>query len=273
MDKTKKQILLLVIIIVAGICYAINEYIISPEKLLILQKTKQIQEDMQKLDLLRSKSSEVVKLSEEVAKLKQVDASIDKVTVKNIDTPRLIYDFYNSCKKYGIKGENLVFQLGDINKGEIARENTSNYSSDTTNQNINNSAPTTNKTEDISKSKVITDLLKLTIELKVSGDKNRVEKYIRSLNTLTTRKINVKSIKLEATVVPMINNAIGTTITSNTSSLIQPIYQVEPVTGGITADIIFTQYIYNNSENIINPSNYSFFDGNVGFSNFSDMFK
>lgn len=257
MDKTKKQILLFIIIILIGICYAINQYIISPKKLLIQQKAKQIQIDKQKLNLLRSKSSEAVKLTAEVAKLKQVSASIGEVTATDIDTPQLIFDFYSSCKKYGIKGENLIFQLVNNTKSEEP----------------------TNKTDNITKSKATTDLLKLTIELKVSGDKNKVEKYIRSLSTLTSRKINVKSIKLEATLAQVVNNTVNTEGTANTPIIPNTILlpgsktPVEPVTDQVTADIIFNQYIYNNSKNVINPSKYSFFNGNIGFSNFSDMFK
>ena len=112
----------------------------------------------------------------------------------------------------------MVFQLADSNtKAETPTSgNDSNSNSGTTNQSTNNSTGTISEYSSIIllqystmlqliklmiliSLKQHTDLLKLTIELKVSGDKNKVEKYIRSLNTLTLRKINVKSIKLEAT--------------------------------------------------------------------------
>lgn len=243
MDKTKKQILLFIIIILIGTCYAINEYIMVPKKLSIQQKAKEILIYKQKLNLLKSKNDELIELTAEVAKLKQVANSIGDFTVTQIDTPQLIFDFYSSCKKFGIKGENLIFQLADSNtKVEVP----------------------INKTDDVNNSNIATDLLKLTIELRISGDKNKVEKYIKSLNTLTSGKINVRSIKLEAVLDPTVNN-----------DGITDIHEVldEPITNRITADIVFNQYIYSNAKNVIHPSNYGFFDGKTGFSNFSDMFK
>lgn len=244
MNKTKKQILLLIAIILIGACYAINEYIIVPKKLLIDMKAKEIQADKQKLNLLKSKNTQLIELNAEVAKLKQVANSIDEFTVTEIDTPQLIFEFYSSCKNFGIKGENLFFQLADTNtKLEVP----------------------INKTDDTNNSNITTDLLKLTIELRVSGDKDKVEKYIRSLNALTSRKINVKSIKLEAVLDPTVSNDGISHIPSE--------FLEKPVTNRITADIVFNQYIYGNGKNIIHPSKYGFFDGKTGFSNFSDMFK
>lgn len=254
MDKTKKQILLFIVIILIGAFYTINEYIMVPKKLLIQQKAKEMQVNKQKLNLLKSKNDEFIQLNAEVAELKQVANSIGEFTVTEIDTPQLIFDFYISCKNFGIKGENLIFQLADTNtKMEVP----------------------INKTEDTNNSNIATDLLKLTIELRVSGDKNKVEKYIRSLNTLTSRKINVKSIKLEAVLGPMFDNDGVTDIPIVPNTSVSPGSEVleEPVTNRITADIVFNQYIYSNGKNVIHPSNYGFFDGEKGFSNFSDMFK
>jgi type IV pilus assembly protein PilO len=255
MEKTKKQILLFIVIILVGVGYVINEYIIAPEKLVIEQKAEQIRLDNQKLSLLKSKSSEAIKLTEEVAILKQGSESIADVTVEDIDTPQLIFDFYSSCIDYGIKGENLVFQLADdSNKEENPESGTTDNSSADPNISINQTemntevTTTTNETDDINKSKVNTGLLKLSIQLKVSGDKNKVETYIRKLKSLTARKMNVLSIKVESIADELVINEV-------------------------TADIMFNQYIYNDGKKIIRSSNYSFYNENLGFSNFADMFK
>ncbi|HEY8892273.1 MAG TPA: hypothetical protein VIM70_18725 [Clostridium sp.] len=281
MNKTKKQIIFLILIITVGICYSINTYIITPEKLVIKQKAKEIQDYTQKLKLLKSKSDEVVKLTMENKKLKEVADSIGDVTVKDIDTPQLIYDFYNSCIDYGIKGEDLVFQL--VDSAAKGAEPTSGTTSSTTENNTTVNTQTnitTNKANDINKTKVVSDLLILTIELKVSGDKNNVEKYIRNLNGLTTRKINVKSIKIEATDGAVVGNNIATT-GNVTNSVTQPGTTVLPgvitstpsVTNQLTADIIFNQYLYTKDKDILRPSSYSFYNGNKGFTDFSSMFK
>jgi len=280
MSKTNKQILLFIIIVLIGVGYAVNEYIIIPEKVIIDQKTKQAQDDKQKLSLLNIKSAQVVKLRAEVAKLKDVAGSISDVTVVKIDTPQLIFDFYSSCKEYGVKGENLVFQLADSGTTANATTGTT-TTGDTTNKSANGTqvtppTTTTNSPADINKAKTTTDLLKLTIELKVSGDKNKVEKYIRNLNTLTTRKINVKKLKLEATTATVVNSTDGvssTQIIPNTILTPGSTTIATPVTDQLTADIIFDQYIYNQGKVIAPLSNYSFYNGNTGFSNFSDMFK
>ena len=264
MSKIEKQIILFVIIVVMGAGYAINEYIIAPEKLLMEQKAKQKQYDNEKLNSLKSKGSEAMKLKAEVEDLKQVAASIGDVTVSDIDTPQLIYDFYTSCKKYKIKGENLTFQLDD-----------SNTKVDTP---ASGATVTTNNT-DAAKPKTTTDLLKLTIELTISGDKNNIEKYIRSLNTLTSRKINVKSIKLGATVATVADNptlpqdTTATPLTPNATLSPTPKTETQSVTNQVTADIIFNQYIYSNGKAINRSSTYSFYDANIGFTNFSELFK
>jgi len=279
MSKTKKQIILFIIIVLIGVGYTVNEYIIAPNKLLNQQKEIQMQAEKQKLILLKSKRAEAESLKLEIEKLKQAAKAIEDVTVADIDTPQLIFDFYSSCVEYGIKGENLVFQLASSNTkveapvsgavskpiGDVAKQST-----DSTGTIVNTIPPsptTTTTTEDTNKSKTTTDLLKLTIELKVSGDKDKVEKYIRSLNTLTTRKINVKNIKLAATVDQVADN------TTNPNVLTQVVTAEEPITDKVTADIIFNQYVYSDGKNVIRPSAYSFYDENTGFSRFSDMFK
>lgn len=263
MNKIKKQIILFIIIIVIGACYTINEYIITPKKLQIEQKANELQADKEKLELLKSKSSEVAKLKEEVAKLKEVADSIGDVTVKDIDTPQLVFDFYSSCTVYGIQGDDLIFQLADSSAS--VETTPSRTSSDGTTVKTETNT-TTNKTEDTNNAESTTDLLKFTIDLKVIGDKNKVEKYIRSLNTLTARKINVVSIKLESAQGRTANNNATNTQGSTNTEIIAN-------TTLLTADIVFNQYIYSNGENIIHPSKYTFYEENIGFSNFSDMFK
>ncbi|MBC8062743.1 MAG: hypothetical protein H7Y18_19095 [Clostridiaceae bacterium] len=272
MSKTKKQILIFIVIILIGVGYAVNEYIITPEKLLIQQKVKQVEADKLKLVLLKSKSSEVVKLKAEVEELKQAAITIGDVTVKDIDTPQLTYDFYNSCKTYGIKGEDLAFQLVD-NDTKVDKATNGSASKPSTEANAPvvsaDGTTTVDNTANIDKTKTTSDLLKLTIELKVSGSKTKVEKYIRSLNTLTSRKINVKSIKLKATLANVVNaqGVTDTTIIPNISVI------STPVTDQVTASIIFNQYVYGYNKDILRSSSYSFYDGKTGLSDFSDMFK
>jgi len=304
MSKIKKQIIFFVLIVIVGICYSINTYIITPQKLVIEQKAKQVQEYTQKLKLLKGKSSEVISLTSEVTKLKQASNSLSDVTVKDINTPQLIYDFYTSCTEYEIKGEDLVFQLADSSSksGSPTSGTTSNSDNSTTSQSASNNQSTTNnnnqganinqttvnaqtnavanKTDNTTSAKPATDLLKLTIELKVSGNKNNMEKYIRNLNVLTLRKINVQSIKLEATKATVSQNSAANTNgvenpQINPSPIVSPETETiaEPVTDQVTADIIFNQYIYTKDKDIIRPSGYSFYDEKTGFSNFSDMFK
>lgn len=55
MSKTKKQIILFIIIVLIGVGYTTNEYIIAPNKLLSQQEKIQMQADKQKPILLKSK--------------------------------------------------------------------------------------------------------------------------------------------------------------------------------------------------------------------------
>jgi len=266
MNKTKKQIIFFILIVIVGVCYSVSTYIIIPKKVLLDKKAKDVQAQSLKLQSLKSKSSEVVKVKAEVAKLKEVANSIKDFATTDINTPQLVFDFYTSCTQYGIKGEDLIFQLADSNAN--AQDTNKTATSDNTTVNDKTGATSNEANSSNNATKTTTNLLKLTIELKVSGDKNKVEDYIRNLNALTLRKINVKSIRLEA----IIGSSAG--VNGATTNTLTPADTLAvTVSNQVTADIVFNQYIYTENKDIVRSSNYSFYDEKTGFTNFSDMFK
>lgn len=273
MSKTKKQILIFIIIILFGVGYAFNQYVIIPSNLLNEKKLIEMRANKQKLSLLKSKSLDIVKEKAAVLKLKLQASELSNLTVHAVNTPQLVYDFYTSCKEYNIKGEDLTFQL--VNNTETTQI------APNKNSTTNNAITPTPTTDATKKTGQTSDLIKLTIDLKVSGYKNQVQQYIKNLSTFTNRKINVKSINLAASlsqkadtgnsgltsqtlVIPQANMQQGS-IKSST-----PIVQA---TDQVTADIIFYQYIYNEGNQIESTNNYDFYNSKPGLNDFSEMFK
>jgi hypothetical protein len=139
-------------------------------------------------------------------------------------------------------------------------------------------------------------LSKLAVNLKVIGDKNKIDLFLKNLNSLTSRRLTVISITLKATskVATQGNGTSGTnstagnsttkgtssTTTSGTTATggnttVGGTIEQKPVADSIEAQIVFNQYLVTDSSQAQSniQKKYDFYNGVSGYKNFSDMFK
>ncbi|MBC2579951.1 hypothetical protein [Clostridium sp. DJ247] len=191
MEKNKKDLMILIVIIFIGINYVIYTYFITSQLDNIKTQKNKYLAQKQKLNDIKLKKQSIDKKKKDLEKLKKETADFDNVVPTEINTPQLIYDFYTGCKLFGIVGQNLTFQLLDNNTDPNKSPNTN--SSANNNTNTNNTNSTDNKSKQPS-GKFYT----LTVNLKVLGDKENVENFIKNLGVITKRKLNVKNITISS---------------------------------------------------------------------------
>lgn len=169
MDKNKRDLMILIAIIFIGINYATYTYFIS-RKMESVQafKNNYITKE-EKLSEMEVKKALINQRKKEIEELKKKTSSFSNNVPSKIDTPGLIYDFYVACQKYKVTGDSISFQLLD-----------------------NSDASKNANSEDEGNNNVYT----LTISLKVTGHKIDMETFIKSLDNITQRRLNVKSITL-----------------------------------------------------------------------------
>lgn len=172
MDKNKKDLMILIGIIFIGINYGTYTYFISEEmKSVQAFKNNYITQE-EKLSEMEVKKETIKQRKKEIEKLKKETINFNRNVPTKVNTPQLIYDFYTACQKYKVTGESISFQLLD---------NEDNGSSQSNDEGLSN-----------------TNVYALTITLKVTGYKIDIETFIKNLNSITERRLNVKSIKLAA---------------------------------------------------------------------------
>ncbi|MEY7999868.1 type 4a pilus biogenesis protein PilO [Clostridium sp. Mt-5] len=236
MEKNKRDLMILIAILFIGFNYIIYNYFTS-NKLKEIDKAKSTyisRED--KLKNLKTVKKSIEGKREELKKLKQETSVFDSMVPSQIDTPQLIYDFYNKCKLSGVNGQKISFQL--------LKENNDNKS----NGNFHT----------------------LIIDLQISGSKAGVENFIKNLSSTTRRKLNVKSISITSK-----GENENQEESSNTdTSALGGDGSTKPE-DELFSEIIFYQYIQGDgSSKVETPDNYVFYDSRKqGFNSISDMFK
>lgn len=293
MNKERKWIIpSLVILIFLGINCVGYKYFFLPRYKNLLERKEEFTSKEEKIKKLKATEKKITKTKEENEKLKKDIQLMDKLTSNQIDTPQLIYDFYYSCIKYGINGEEIKFDL--LPSNDTDNEENTNKIEDKKKENI--------KKEDLSNSKeksnsseanYISDgIVRLSINLMVNGDKYKIEKYINNLNSITERKLNVKSIELSSKTEKeknkeennnkdINNNNINLNNSNSESNKIS--YQennsmdesnnfILVKDNEICAEIVFYQYIRVNEENYDAIKNYAFYNKKTGFNSIADMF-
>lgn len=269
MDKNKRQIIILICLLTFIANYSIYTYYINPRLQKITDLKKSYEQKLNKLNSLEKEKANIYSLKKSVANLKVESEKLDDMAPREIDTPKLIYDFYNFCRLYGVTGDNIKFQL------EAASETENN--SENTDANKNNNSE---KNSDLV-------LVSLTIDLSVKGNKQNIGNMLNNLNSVTDRKLNVKNIVLAPA--EMQQNEEGqqnNNINGNSQDVQIPNYVQNGPSGqggngvNITnlyemmANITFVQYIQISNESYEQFKSYPFFDENdKGFGSFSEMFK
>lgn len=175
MEKQKKILMLLMVLVFLMINYIVYNFYFKG-------KLEQVKNDkahyiyiINKIDNIENEQAKLKKIEVYNEKLKRDVKILDIIAPKYIDTPQLAYDFYLSCLKFGVKGEELKFQLDDENVNKNSSKNSETDSSNNKNSQGNN-------------------LKKLTVDLKISGNKNNIEKYLKNLHNITQRRLNVKTV-------------------------------------------------------------------------------
>ncbi|WP_411682448.1 hypothetical protein [Clostridium thailandense] len=277
--------MILISILFVGVNYVIYTYFIKNELNSVNQARNKYMTQKQKLSDIKAKKQTIDTKKKELEKLKQKTANFDNMVPVKIDTPQLIYDFYNGCKLYGVTGQNISFQL----LGNNNSSNNPNVSSNSNGNNNVNSSNNINRQDTQNNQKFYS----LTIDLKITGDKGNVESFIKNLGVITKRMLNIKSISIssiEDNISSMGSNNQGNTQNSNniqnqlsinnanlteTGKKQSNTSQKNNLVNQLSAEIIFYQYIQDDKgsqENI--PNNYEFYDSQKeGFSSIADMFK
>lgn len=171
MDKNKRDLMTLIAIIFIGINYATYTYFISQKMKSVEAFKNNYITQAEKLSEMEVKKETIKQRKKEIEKLKKDTSSFSSKIPAKVNTPELIYDFYTSCQKYNVIGDSVSFQLLEDSE-------------------VNNNDKSDN--EDLSNANVYT----LAINLKVTGHKIDMETFIKNLNNITKRKLNIKSIAL-----------------------------------------------------------------------------
>lgn len=171
MEKNKRDLMILIAIIFIGINYATYTYFISQK----MKSTEAFKNNYitqaEKLSEMEVKRETIKQRKKEIEKFKKDTASFSSKIPSRVNTPELIYNFYTACQKYKVIGDSVSFQLLDNSEVDKADKGENEILS---NANVNT----------------------LTINLKVTGHKIDIETFIKNLNTITKRKLNIKSIAL-----------------------------------------------------------------------------
>ncbi|MFT8315611.1 MAG: hypothetical protein ABF633_15380 [Clostridium sp.] len=273
MDKNKKEILILIIIIFVGVNYALYQLFMLPQLNKVEDEKKIYEQNEKKLSDSYQKKSILDKMKKDNEQMKEKIAELDNLTVKDANTPQLVYDFYTACKKYGIKGDSVNFAVDNsiqtnsnnqksnnsqINSGQSNTSGLAKGNSDNSSQQSSNSNNTASSSLNV-KAGVIT---RIKIALKVKGNKDKVDNFLRNLSTITSLRLTVVSVDIEAIqsqvpVVPFSTTQINNnTIDSNEMS----------------AEIVFYQYILPDV-NSKTDNQYNFYDGKNGFNSIANMIK
>lgn len=227
MNKNQKELIILLLLVACVINYTFYNFYLA-DRLHILKGKKEIYiQSRNNLDYIKNESEHSSDISSQINKLKSQASAVDEKIPEYIDTPQLVYDFYTSCRNYKVQGESISFQLPGGNKNSNGQKSTGNNSSS------------------------ISGLKTLAIQLNLTGSKENIEYFIKNLNNITKRKINVNSISLNF---------------SGASS------------DDLSAVIIFNQYVQTDNRGNLNipadtASEYSFYKGPKPYSSITDMLQ
>lgn len=295
MNKEKKLEIFLAILIFLLINYATYRYFFFSRYNNLLAQKEEFTQKWEKVKKLKLTEKKIEGIKKENEKLKKDIELMNKLTSNQIDTPQLIYDFYYSCIKYGINGEEMKFDLlPSDNKDE---EQSANKIEEKNKKDGNSSKEKDNSSEI---NYISDDIVRLSITLKVNGDKYKIEKYINNLNSITERKLNVKSVRLfskteeekEKEEFKRENELLNNDGLDNKKDInfnnnkeneedIAPSKNNDSLENDsfilvkdkiISCEIVFYQYIRVTGENYDSIKNYAFYNKKIGFKSIADMF-
>ncbi len=174
MDKKKFEILILIIIVAFGLNYGLYEFYLKPQQ----QSLRNLEESY------KNKKREIRDLKNKVDALQLLEESIDERLKSSgetgelgeaVDNQKLIRDFYAACQQYGVQGDTLIIA------NDQAAPIEGNIEEGSAEDNLN----------------PITDNLKAkTIVLTFSGEKAKVENFIKNIRNVSSKKLILSSVDL-----------------------------------------------------------------------------
>ncbi|MFA9396696.1 MAG: hypothetical protein ACERKV_00325 [Clostridiaceae bacterium] len=261
MNKKKVEILVFVLIVFVAINYGVYNYVLLPYEDKVVEAKEAYQAKILLQEQKENEKAEYESLKAELEEMANYPAELDELTAEAIDTPQLIYDFYNYCKKYEVNGGELVFDLAGVQL-----------------QSENGELSSVNQEEQETKK-----VLKMTIGLTADGETAKMDKFLRNLNSITDRKINVFSIELTAdtteSVVLLPDDLVNTEpeYDEDGNPVSQDLTDIElpdsEVTKNLEANIVFYQYIMLDSEQADKLKTYDFYHEDIGFDSIEDLFN
>ncbi|WP_416175895.1 hypothetical protein [Clostridium sp.] len=243
MEKNKRDLMILIAIIFIGVNYIIYTYFIKSQLDYVNETKQNYALKQKKLNDLENEKKSIDIKKKEIEDLKKQVVSYDVMVPKIVDTPQLIYDFYNQCSLYNITDSRINFEL--LDSTEVGNSN----------------------------------FHRLEVDLKIEANKQDVEKFIENLNSITSRRLNVKEIKM------YLPSYEDTTKGENGSSEVDDSESTDLFEDSdledsyfedsdlLGAEITFNEYIKGDYKTVY-PKNYVFYDSEKeGFGSISDMFK
>lgn len=208
-DKSKKEIIVFVILIFVFVNFGINELVLKQK----LNEAKAMEETYQykkaTVSTMRVSIKDIDKIRKEVEEDKLEAQKLNELVSDTMETPKFIYEFYNACKKYKINGELISFDPIENFDNESENDNIDidlddNEANDNTDDKESTDEGEVSNDEDSkeyveSVDKLKKSVVKSKIRLKINGDKSKVDEFINNLNKIITKKINLVSIKLYIT--------------------------------------------------------------------------
>jgi len=180
MNKEKSQLILLIILVFIGINYYMYGSLVQPSFENALSIKKDYLKKKEKVDYLSMQKNNIESVKQQIEDFKSKDTAFDKQVPHNLDSPQLIYDFYTICKKYGVNGNIVTFELpSDKEKSTQLPQKSG------------------EKTEPLQSEAI--SMKKSSITFEISGDKDKVQNLLNNLSSITERKINLKMISLSNT--------------------------------------------------------------------------
>lgn len=277
MNKNQKEYIAFIILVTVILNYAFYNFCLGPDLRTLNEKKISYNNTKQTLDKIEAQSKNLNSLNKELQKMKAQISSIDaEIPKNNINTPQLVYDFYNSCKKYNLDGSLIKFQLDNKSASTSGSGSTSGNSAN-----------------------LPVGLERLTFELKASGNKSDAESFIRNLSNITSRTIAVESISLTAGVDSSSNqNSTSAQSSTQNNSPSQETQLPSDVIPGqatqstqdpqssssaadtdsnssdkVTLTIIFYQYLQLDNSQSNTTKKYGFYNGASPYNSISDMLK
>ncbi|MBU5485346.1 hypothetical protein KQI86_13465 [Clostridium sp. MSJ-11] len=239
-NNNKGIIIFLIIIIALFVNYSIYQYVFVTKFSNLKSAEKEYNDKQKELEELIKIKGNIHSVRKENEALKGQVKELDKLILEKIDTAKLAYDFYKSCKDFKITGEEIKFSIEGSDKKEEEGSGEDGKTNDSTNNDEKENSD---------------DITRLEIYLKISGKKIDIEKYINNLDKITEGKLNVKSINLSTN---KADDAKEEVTVANEDYL--------------QGQIEFYQYLKLNDEEKENIKKYDFYHNKVGFDSISNMF-